>query len=938
MALFAIIGIPFALAPLPLAARRVPGLSTLSARLLAWPLTLITAALFGWLVTLVPAVAAQGALVVSLPWAAQLGLTLSLYLDGLALLFALVVTGVGAAVVLYTGYYFDDTDEAVRFYLYLMLFMGAMLGVVLAGNLITLFIAWELTSVTSFLLIGFKGAKSAEARLGAFRALVVTGGGGLALIVGLVLVGTAAGSFDLAAVLATDLTAHPWYLAIVLLLALGAFTKSAQWPFHFWLPGAMAAPSPASAYLHAATMVKAGVYLLARFYPVLGGTALWMALLTGFGLVTMLAGALLALRKRDLKALLAYTTVSWLGALVALIGLPQGLGIKAALLGILAHALYKAALFLGVGVIEHSTGTRLIDELGGLARRAPVIAAIVIVSALSMGGFPPLFGFVAKETLIVALIESPWAIAVAAGGLLGSVLIVVAGLIIVVDVFFGQAHQGLGEHFHAPPAGLLAGPGALAIGSLATGFVLGPVIKPLLIPIVGEGFKLALFPGFNLAFGLSMGVLALGALIFAARGAWLGRALPALPGPERAYDALLSGLDRLADLLLRSQSGRLRRYLAVILTAALILLAAGGVGFLRGLDWTFEFGGASDVLRVILLAGTIVSAFATVLFRRHLLSALAMGVMGYTVGALFLLEPAPDVALVSILVETLATVLLVLMLAGIDERTRRAAMDRLWGQSKGGLLRDALIAGAVGVWVTLFALAAILSRGDRPTVATWYLDNTLAETGVTDVVAAILTDFRGTDTLIEITVFGVAALSVLTLLALPRADELLRGLKQPPAGDAAPRGADGGGEPRIATPLSRAVAWLVLPFAVLISVGHILYGASRPGDGFTAGVVSGLAVALWYVVFGYDEAKARLSWLHPGRLIGVGLAVALANAALPVLLGEPFLALLRLDITLPAGIKAYSSLLFEVGIFLAVFGGVSVIMEAIAHPTEVEGL
>ncbi|MFN8564913.1 MAG: proton-conducting transporter membrane subunit [Anaerolineae bacterium] len=471
-----------------------------------WVIGALVGGLFVWLLTFVPVVSESGPIIASIPWVPQLGLSLSLYLDGLSLLFSLVIVGIGAMIVIYAGYYFDDEADLNRFYREMLAFMSAMLVLVLAGNLISLFIGWELTSVISFLLIGFK-RESAEARRGALQALIVTGSGGLALLIGLVLLGTAAGSMELSQILtSTTLHESPWYAGFTILILIGCFAKSAQFPFHFWLPGAMNAPTPASAYLHSATMVKAGIYLLLRLYPVLGETLLWQNTLLAVGLITMLMGAAFALRQRDLKAALAYSTISQLGILVALISLPHGEGLKAALIGILAHSLYKAALFLVVGAVDHSAGTRQLDKLGGLARSMPGWTVVAVLAALSMAGLPPLLGFVAKESLLDAMLGNISAVTVI---VVTAALTVALALIIVFDVFGGKpAHAA---HLHDAPHGLLVGPAVLAGGSLVGGLGLQALIVLLVGMSIPGNLHLSLFPGLNTPFLLSLVAIGSGA-------------------------------------------------------------------------------------------------------------------------------------------------------------------------------------------------------------------------------------------------------------------------------------------------------------------------------------------------------------------------------------------------------------------------------------------
>jgi multisubunit Na+/H+ antiporter MnhB subunit len=464
----------------------------------------------------------------------------------------------------------------------------------------------------------------------------------------------------------------------------------------------------------------------------------------------------------------------------------------------------------------------------------------------------------------------------------------------------------------------------LAAGSIVFGIGVVPLVKPLIELVVTKEFKLLLFPGFNTAFFLSMAALAGGAALFAVRSTWLAWPWPARPRASAIYDGIVKFAEDVADILLITQNGKLRHYLTIILGVVGVIMPFAGFDYIRQADVQFVFSGSEDIFKTALLALSVIGALASVFFRQHLAAALSLGVMGYAIGGIFLLEPAPDVALVQFLVETLATVLVIVMLARLGLKQRQAVMDKLWQQRQGGILLSAFIAIALGVGVTLFAVSAVSTRPERETIAQWHLDNAYEEVGVKDVVASIVTDFRGTDTLIEITVFAIAGLGVLTLLSLTNvAREDVARVEQR--------------SPVINTPLSRFVATLVLPFAVLVSLYHLLYAGDGPGDGFTAGVVSGLAVALWYVVFGYSETKRRLRWLQPVTMIRIGLTLALVNATLPLLLDEAFFHVIKVKgFTPPADLHLASTLLFEIGIFLTVLGSVSVIMEAIAHPTEVE--
>jgi len=1036
----------------------------LKQRELTWLAAGTMGVLFVWLLTYIPNIDGEPVELV-IDWVPQAGLSLSWYLDPLSLMFGLIITGVGIAVFLYAGYYLEKPKKITRFYAFLGTFAGAMLALVMAGNIITLFIAWELTSIMSYMLIGFyggdEGEKGAEARYAASRALVITGAGGLALLLGLLLLGTATnsiisdeltnpapieeqiggegearGAMDLLIVeegddhgsddepatpiselaeataqpllgfqlktvlndnLRDPLQDHPWYAAIVILIMIGCFSKSAQFPFHFWLPGAMTAPSPASAYLHSATMVKAGIYLLFRLYDPLHGSDLWTVGLMGTGLTTMMIGALFAIRKRDLKGLLAYSTISKLGVIVALIGVPESHGLKAAAVSIIAHALYKGTFFLLAGTIEHATGTRNLDELGGLRKRMPAVFLIAATVGISMAGVPPMVGFAAKEFLLDELLPYgevttviPIVIAFTA-----SVLTVVAAMLYVWDAFISTKNEQDYHHFHAPHPLMNAGPALLAAASVILGLGIDPLLSPILDPLLG-GTSLYIIPpelnpAENTAWALSIGVLVLGPLLFSLRGYWLTGPWINMPSGAQIYAGIIAGVEWTADQLLKSQNGKVRYYLVIILGSISGLMLFGGFDSFRGLDLALD--SAEEVLDVLLLILTIGSTLAAIILKQQMLAALAMGVSGYAIGGIFLLDPAPDVALVQFLVETLATVLIVLMIARIAVKQRQHAMDVLWEEKdRFGLIRDIVISAIIGVSVGLFILAAVDDRAARieainaadiqvageveireiaRPIAVWHLENAYNETGVVDVVAAIVTDFRGMDTLLEITVFATAALGVLTIMTQPAGEELLEGKRitgvmravmgdeiiatddaendtDPPEtkdtahkkpGQPGPNDYGAVGDqydvPRLSTPLTRTIATLVLPFSLIISVYHLLYGGDGPGDGFTAGVVSGLAVALWYVVFGYYEARMRLSWLRAGRLIIVGLSLAFANALVNLLVSGSFLRIIDIG-TGPGDIHLASTLFFELAIFLTVFGGVTLIMQSIAYPTDIK--
>ena len=924
--------------------------------------TAVMAGIFAVLLGMAPTIESNGAISSEYQWMPSLGASIAFYIDGLALLFGLIVSGVGALIFFYAGYYFDDPREHNRFIVWLLAFAGAMLMLVLSGDLIVMFVAWELTSVTSFMLIGFNGAKDPSARKGAFKALFITGFGALALIIGFIMLGVAAGQSlhpgegmrfvaDIASILkAKTLHEHEWFPLFTLLILLGGMTKSACFPFHFWLPGAMTAPTPASAYLHSATMVKAGIFLFARLSPVMYQNSLWSDLLLPIGLITMLIGAVFAITQRDLKALLAYSTVSKLGAIVAMIGLPGQNGLKAAFVGIAAHALYKSALFLVAGAIDHAAHTRDIDKLGGLRKQLPALHLVTVISALSMAGMPLLLGFVAKETMLDAMLHytESATLLVMAAVMCSAIFTAAVGYLLIVDVFWTRPRSEL--HIHQPPALLHLSPLLLALGSLTLGVLIEPVIVPLLQLAVPKAFVLHAFEGFNDIFWLSMAALAGGFLVFLLRSRIIRRIRLPLSA-SRIYDEIITYIEWVGDNVLHTQSGYVRYYLVIILgTVAFVLIAspvrnlALSVGSVQPSAWTVNI---TELAKICMLALAVGAGALTVSLREHVKAAIAYGVVGYAIGVIFLIDHAPDVALVQLLVETMMTVLIIIMLGRISSGARLKVIRELWvgrHQRNMGLLRDLTISIVIGSAVFVFSLIALQNRPDRSSISEWHLQNTpLVNTE--DVVGAIVADFRGSDTLLEIAVFTTAALGVLSLLS--------RGRRS--TGPLAPRlgsvkrmqefDADVIDEIQdatsLSTPFTRSVSAIVLPIAFLIGIAQILYGGSGPGDGFTAGVTIGLAVTLWFVVLGYEEAKRQLPWFRPALITRLGLLLALCNAVFPALIGKGFMghvefdkALGMYDIVGSFGLHINSSLIFEIAIALTVMGGLGIIVDAIAYPKE----
>ena len=732
-------------------------------------LALLPAGLFVWFLRNAEAALGPG-LIEQWPWSPLPWVALTFRLDGLSLLMALIISGVGALILVYAGGYMQGAASAGRLYALLLAFMASMLGLVLADNLIALFIFWELTSVTSFLLIGWHFQEE-RSRRAALQALIVTAGGGLALLAGFVLIGLVSGTWEISALAAqaSSLQGSELYLPILLLLWLGAASKSAQFPFHFWLPGAMAAPTPVSAYLHSATMVKAGVYLLARLSPALAGTNEWSLLFMITGLVTLLLGGYLSLKQDDMKRMLAYSTVSSLGLLVTLLGLGTKLAIEAATLYLLAHALYKGALFMVAGAIDHATGTRDLRRLRGLAGALPTSALAATLAALSMAGLPFFVSFAAKEYIYEASLLSgagAWLLTLLL--LAGNVAFVYVAQQMVLRPFRGEAL--LYEDFHAPGAGLWAGPLLLAGLGLALGLlpdVTASLASGAATAIYGAPVALHLFllPGsINPMLLLSALTLVAGILLYRRRLtlapwlAWLD-AGPRL-GPERGFRLMLEALPRQAERITAwQQNGRLRSYVLTIVIAWLLLLALtwavrGGLALPTDLlarlaDMRFH----EIILVLVILAGLASAMRASSL----LVLIISLGVVGFGTAIVFILFGAPDLAMTQFSIETLGVILFVLVLY------RLPGMALL--SSRRVLLRDGVVAGLAGAAITLM----ILVITDAPLLSplkAWFASVSEPLGHGHNVVNVILVDFRGFDTLGEITVLGIAAIGIFALLKL----------------------------------------------------------------------------------------------------------------------------------------------------------------------------
>ncbi|CAN5610628.1 putative monovalent cation/H+ antiporter subunit A [soil metagenome] len=729
-------------------------------------MALLPLGMFVYFLALAPQVVAEGTLLQRIPWVPSFGVDLTFALDGLSLTFSLLITGLGALIVLYAGDYLHGDPMRGRFLAYLVGFLASMLGVVLADNLIALFVFWELTSFTSYLLIGYQHDKE-ESRASALQALIVTAGGGLVLLAGVFLLAFAGDSYSIQELIAGGgIQESPLYVGALLCVVVGAFTKSAQVPFHFWLPNAMAAPTPVSAFLHSATMVKAGVYLLARLDAVLGGTELWTLILVTAGTATMLTGAIMALRQTDLKKILAYSTITALGTLVALIGASVPLAVEAAVTFLIVHSLYKGALFLIAGSIDHETGTRNVLLLGGLRGKMPITFGAALLAGLSMAGLPPLFGFIGKELIYEAnLASGEFAVIVIVTAVLANALTVVAAGLVVLRPFFGQL-ETTPRVPHEAPIAMWLGPALLGLTGLLFGLLPGLAASPL-VGAAATGIlaqdtvvDLYIWHGFNLPLLLSVVTMALGIagyLLWPKILAGLTRLDAVMArGPEAGYNWFMDALPKVAKAQTRFiQHGNLGGYLAVIFLFVIVFNAGA---FLRGAWPGLALPAIEATFYEITVMLVIIGGSAGALFTHSRLTAVAMlGSAGFAVSLLFLFMGAPDLAMTQLLVETLTVIVIVLVMR------RLPSIRDMRPPSPATRTRDILIALSMGATVSVLLLAVLQLPVDR-TVADQLAALSYPEGFGRNIVNVILVDFRALDTLGEIVVLATAALGAITLM------------------------------------------------------------------------------------------------------------------------------------------------------------------------------
>jgi len=902
-----------------------------------------------------PAVADGGVVSERVAWLPGLGVDLIVRLDGFAWLFAMLVAVIGLLVIVYARYYMSPADPTARFYSHLLGFMGAMLGVVLSGNLVQLVLFWELTSVFSFLLIGYWYHRR-DARRGARMAFQVTATGGLALLGAVVLIGRVTGSYELDAVLAAgdQLRSHALYPLILGLLLLGALTKSAQFPFHFWLPHAMAAPTPVSAYLHSATMVKAGVFLLARLWPALAGTEAWFWCVGGAGLATLLLGAYVAMFQNDLKGLLAYSTLSHLGLITLLLGLNSPLAAVAAVFHIVNHATFKASLFMAVGIIDHETGTRDMRRLDGLFRHMPTTGTLAIVACAAMAGVPLLNGFLSKEMFFAETVfvsAHPWVeFALPVAATLAAIFAVVYSLRFGHDVFFGPPPVDLPRAPHEPTRWMRVPVEVLVLVCIVVGTLpawsVGPLLATAARPVVGgvlPDYSLAVWHGVNAPFVMSLVALVVGGAVYARCAAAFKRRhsphaplLPAIDG-KRLFEGSLALVTLIAKRLLqRTSTRRLQAQLLWLLV--IVGGAACASGLVVPLDWgdrprvavTPEFVG-------LWLIGGACAVGAAWQAKFHRLAALAMlGVTGLVLCISFAWFSAPDLALTQLAVEVVTLVLFLLGLRWLPPRLERdePAIDRrAWWRRR----RDLVL--AIGIGAGLAALSyALMTRQTPLSLSPFYLAHALPQGGGRNVVNVILVDFRAFDTLGEITVLGIVGLSVYALLRRfrPPVESIEAPRQQRRFGGPDDTSGDSTGEDGNAPPhfllVPAVLVRLLLPVALVFACHLFLRGHNEPGGGFVAGLVVAIALIAQYMVSGTRWVEARLD-LQPVRWIAVGLLLAVATGLGSMLFGHPFMTTHTAHVALPVVGEVHlpSAAAFDLGVFAVVVGSTLLVLIALAH-------
>ncbi len=911
-------------------------------------------------VNLYPTIASEKIIRTEIPWIPFLGLHIILRMDGYSWLFSLIVTLMGTLVVIYARYYMSPKDPVQRFFSFFQAFTAAMLGIVLSGNIIQLLLFWEMTSLISFMLIAYWHHRT-DAKEGAKTALLITVFGGLCLFIGLLLLGNIVGSYDIDQILSSSelIKSSKWYKLILILTAIGALTKSAQFPFQFWLPNAMAAPTPVSAYLHSATMVKAGVFLLARFWPVLSGTDEWFWIIGGTGLISLILAAYFAIFQKDMKGVLAYSTISHLGLITLLLGLNSSLGLVAAIFHMINHATFKASLFMAAGIVDHETGTRNISRLSGLYRSMPITATLAMVAAASMAGVPLLNGFISKEMFFAETIFVRGDIYTRIGlPLLATIagsFSVAYSMRFILQVFFGPVSIDLPKKPHEPPHWMLLPSALLVLTCLVVGIVpnitLGPLLNVAGRSILGEEmprYSLSVWHGFKLPLLMSSMALLGGICLYIflrSNGKLMPDKIPFfinLNG-QKVFRFILQKFDTFSShIVKKSSSENLQSQLLIIITN---LIFFSWIPFFEkphvGSAWLGSCEIAFDTPFLILwLVGIICALGAAYQAEYQRLSSLALtGGAGLVTSLTFMWFSAPDLALTQLTVEVVTVVLILLGLRWLPRHVEEDGKNRKNPLKVCNVkeLRDFLLACAVGFGLGWIAYVMLNRPFTNRKISSYFIEKSLSEAGGSNIVNVILVDFRGFDTLGEITVLGIVALTVYALLRRFRpARESIEKPIQQYYQDQDKSNAKLGMVYHFlqdSTMLAQFVLIrLLLPTAALISIYFLLRGHNLPGGGFVGGLIMATAVILQYMFGGVHWVESR-SKLNPQYWVGLGLICAGSISLFPVFFMHPFLSALvwKIEIPILGEFSLTSVFLFDLGVYMLVMGSTVLILVALAH-------
>ncbi len=933
--------IPFILACLIPVTKRISRIHT------GWSVLPFPAALFVYFLTKIPAIQAGEDTVSTVSWIPSLGIDITLVLDGLSLLFVLLITGMGTLVVLYSIYYLKKRTEEIRnFYIYLMMFMGAMLGVVLSDNLMVLYGFWEVTSISSFLLIAFWHRRE-KSRYGALKSMLITVFGGLAMFAGFNLLYVMTGTFSIREIIGQVdmLTSHQLFIPAMLLILLGAFTKSAQFPFHIWLPDAMEAPTPVSAYLHSATMVKAGLYLVARMSPIFAGQSEWFWIVSLTGLITLIFGSFKAIKQTDLKAMLAYSTISQLGMIMCLLGLGSAaaffpgteesifysMATTAAIFHLINHAIFKGSLFMVVGIVDHETNTRDLRKLGGLMSLMPVTFSIALIGTFSMAGLPPFNGFLSKEMFFTSVLNirefdisnmQSWMMMFAVIAWVASVFTFVYSMILVMKTFTGKLQvEKLDKIPHEAPLGLLISPVILA--SLAVIFGLFPnllaysLIEPAMASIhkgllsPGDTFDVSIhmWHGWTPEIFMTLGVVIVGTLLF--RGYKRFRIMDREWGGKislnRFYDGSLRLLERGSNRVTNLyMTGSIRHYLIYIF--GFFIIALGSTMLLsEGIKFGMNQYAPVSFFEIVVIIVMLLAAIAVPFARSRVVAILFTGAVGYMVTLLFVIFRAPDLALTQMIVETVSVTLFLLCFKFLPKLKKQVVKTRV-------KISNLIISIGVGITMTLIALAALGSSPFTP-ISEFFIEHSHDLAGGNNVVNVILVDFRGFDTLFEIMVLGIASLAIYGLIQLRLEpgdidNKLLksktkRATLQRKSNDV------------ILKTVSKVVVLMIITFSLyLFFAGH-----NNPGGGFIGALMTSAALILLAIAFGMDMIRKVLP-VNYRILTAVGLLIAILTAVGSMVFDAPFLSHSFGHFNLPimGDTELATAVLFDLGVYLAVVG------------------